>query len=360
MQLSPQLAYAGGTPAPQSLVPHVPSYTGQPVAEIHTVGSPPLLQLLLRSLCAAGTRLAGPGEFTLRAFLAGRIDLTQAEAVLGVIEAADRPTLNVALGQLAGGLARPLHGLRDRLLDLLAHVEAGFDFADEDLPFITQVELDRRLAEAERHVAGLVQQMASRGQPAHAVKVVLVGRPNTGKSSLWNRLAGHRAALVSDLPGTTRDYLIAELDLAGVKCQLIDTAGVRGEGREERGEGRGERQKEAITLPDCGPGEEGKCSCEIASVAESLAAGQRRTADVEVLCLDSTRPLDEWERSELQTGGTKSRIVVLTKCDAPRRTDCDCAALETSALEGQGIESLGGALREKALRRGWRSGRGGR
>ena len=109
VQLSPQLAYAGGTPAPQSLVPHVPSYTGQPVAEIHTVGSPPLLQLLLRSLCAAGTRLAGPGEFTLRAFLAGRIDLTQAEAVLGVIDAADRPKLNVALGQLAGGLARPLH-----------------------------------------------------------------------------------------------------------------------------------------------------------------------------------------------------------------------------------------------------------
>ena len=98
---------------------------------------------------AAGRRLAGPGEFTLRAFLAGRIDLTQAEAVLGVIDAAGPRELDIALGQLAGGLARPLHGLRDALLDLLAHLEAGFDFADEDLPFITRAELDRQLAEAE-------------------------------------------------------------------------------------------------------------------------------------------------------------------------------------------------------------------
>ena len=125
------------TPAPQ-----VRSYTGQPVAEIHTIGSPPLLQMMLRALCAAGARLAGPGEFTLRAFLAGRIDLTQAEAVLGVIDADDGPALDAALGQLAGGLARPLHRLRDDLLDLLAHVEAGFDFADEDLPFVTREELD--------------------------------------------------------------------------------------------------------------------------------------------------------------------------------------------------------------------------
>jgi tRNA modification GTPase len=124
---------AGGTPAPQ-----VRSYTGQPVVEIHTLGSPPLLQVLLRTLCAAGARLAGPGEFTLRAFLAGRLDLTQAEAVLGVIDANDSRELNTALGQLAGGLARPLHRVRDALLDLLAHVEAGFDFADEELPFITR------------------------------------------------------------------------------------------------------------------------------------------------------------------------------------------------------------------------------
>jgi len=261
--------------------------------------------------------------------------------VLAVIEAADQSELNVALGQLAGGLARPLHRLRDSLLDLLAHLEAGFDFADEDLPFITCQELDRRLAEADERVAGLLQQMASRGQPAHAVKVVLVGRPNTGKSSLWNALAGHRAALVSDLPGTTRDYLIAELDLGGPRCQVIATAGTGDGGRGTRGEGR-------ETPPDCGPGARGECSCDIDLVAERVAAEQRRTADMEVLCLDSTRPLDDWERRELGIEDGMNRIVVLTKCDAPRRIDCD-AAVETSALEGQGIESLRGVLRDKLL-----------
>jgi tRNA modification GTPase len=113
------------------------SYTGQMSAEFHTIGSPPLLDALLNSLCTDGARIAEPGEFTLRAFLSGRIDLTQAEAVLGIIEAADPRELQVATAQLAGGLAGPLHRLRDVLLELLAHLEAGFDFADEDLPFIT-------------------------------------------------------------------------------------------------------------------------------------------------------------------------------------------------------------------------------
>jgi len=202
------------------------SYTGQPIVEVHTIGSPPLLQIVLRALCATGARLAGPGEFTLRAFLAGRIDLTQAEAVLAVIDAHDPQDLNVALGQLAGGLARPLHRLREALLDLLAHVEAGFDFADEELPFIEREELDRQLGAANDEVAAIVRQLALRGEPIDMARAVLVGRPNAGKSSLFNALAGDHAALVSEHPGTTRDYLVAELDLDGLKCRLIDTAGL--------------------------------------------------------------------------------------------------------------------------------------
>ena len=120
-------------PCDLCLWPNQRSYTGQPTAEIHTFGSPPLLQAVLRAVCAAGARLAEPGEFTLRAFLTGRIDLTQAEAVLGVIDAGDDRQLHAALAQLAGGLAAPLCGLREELLDLLAHVEAGLDFADEDV-----------------------------------------------------------------------------------------------------------------------------------------------------------------------------------------------------------------------------------
>jgi tRNA modification GTPase len=298
------------------------SYTGQPLVEIHTIGSPPLLELLLQSLCSAGARLANPGEFTLRAFLAGRIDLGQAEAVLGVIDAADPEELHVALGQLAGGLAHPLRRLRDALLELLAHVEAGFDFADEDMPFITREELDRQLADAEQSVAAILAQMVSRSEPADAVQAVLVGRPNVGKSSLFNALAGRHAAIVSEHPGTTRDYLTAELDLDGVMCRLIDVAGTKNERTEV---------------------------CEIEETAQSAASAQRGQSRVELLCLDATRPLGDWEREELACSPAAGRIVVLTKCDAPRQTDYHQAAAETSSLTVRGIEALRDELRRAVL-----------
>ncbi len=311
------------------LWPNARSYTGQPVVEIHTIGSPPLLQLVLRSLTAAGTRLAGPGEFTMRAFLAGRIDLSQAEAVLGVIDAADPRELNVALRQLAGGLARPLHKLRESLLDLLSHLEAGFDFADEDIPFIARDELLSRLAEAGKQIADTLAQMASRDDSAVAERAVLFGRPNTGKSSLFNALAADRAALVCDLPGTTRDYLIAELDLDGVKCRLIDTAG--------RGERDGRFSGHSTVSQD------------LDSAAQSFAAEQSREADIQVLCIDSTRPPDEWEITRLQDASDRRRIVVLTKCDVPGSVVFDCPALRTSSVTGEGIDLLRGELRRKVL-----------
>jgi tRNA modification GTPase len=331
------------TPAPQ-----VRSYTGEPVVEIHTIGSPPLVQMLLRAVCAAGARLAGPGEFTLRAFLAGRIDLTQAEAVLGVIDADSASALDAALGQLAGGLARPLHRLRDDLLDLSAHVEAGFDFADEDLPFVTREELDRRLTEAESQVAAVQRQIDSRGETVDAVQAVLVGRPNTGKSSLFNAIVGSPAALVSHQSGTTRDYLTAELDLDGVKCRLIDTAGT---------------QEPLAAWQEF----------TIEHAAQLAADAQRRSSQIQVLCLDSTRPIDDWERREIdnvpllhrssvECSSTDSTaceqavahggIVVLTKCDAPRAIDAAATAIETSSRTGQGVQALRGELRRRALAAG--------
>ncbi len=206
--------------------PGTRSYTRQPLAEWHMLGSPPLVAAALCAVCAAGARQAQPGEFTLRAFLAGRLDLTQAEAVLGVIDANGPRDLQLALAQLAGGLAAPLHGLRSQLLDLLAHLEAGLDFVEEDIEFISAESLRAQLQSAAEQVDLLLSRLDQRMSAGEAPRVVLVGRPNVGKSSLFNALCGGPAALVADLPGTTRDFVRGMIDLGGVRCELIDTAGV--------------------------------------------------------------------------------------------------------------------------------------
>ena len=201
------------------------TYTGQPLAELHTISSPPLVERLVADLLAAGARPARPGEFTLRAFLAGKKDLTQAEAVLGVIEARTDAALHAALAQLAGGVTRPLDRLRDDLLNLLADVEAGLDFADEGIEFVAKPDLLARVGAGVTQLDALARQLDDRAVAGRPVRVALVGDPNAGKSSLFNALAGRGAALVSPVPGTTRDYLTAAISLGGVPVELIDTAG---------------------------------------------------------------------------------------------------------------------------------------
>ncbi|MBM3981640.1 MAG: GTP-binding protein [Planctomycetes bacterium] len=200
------------------------SYTGQDIAEIHTVGSPPLVERLVADLLAAGARPARPGEFTMRAFLAGKKDLPQAEAVQAVIEAGTDADLRAALAQLAGGVSRPLDALRDDLLNLLADMEAALDFADEDIEFVGTADTLRRVGAAIDQLDAVRAQLDDRAVSGRPVRVALVGLPNAGKSSLFNALTGG-AALVSATPGTTRDYLTAPLTLAGVAAELIDTAG---------------------------------------------------------------------------------------------------------------------------------------
>jgi tRNA modification GTPase len=206
--------------------PH--SYTGQDLVELHTISSPPLVERLVADLLAASARPAQPGEFTLRAFLSGKKDLTRAEAVLSVIEANTEDELKQALQQLAGGLANPMDALRDDLLSLLADVEAGLDFVEEDIEFVARPDLLRRIAAGLATLQTLSRQLDERTISGRAVRVVLVGEPNAGKSSLFNILAGtgtSTAAIVSPIPGTTRDYLLKRLDLGGVPVELIDTAG---------------------------------------------------------------------------------------------------------------------------------------
>ena len=294
------------------LWPSERSYTRQPVAELHLPGSPPLLAAALRTVCAAGARLAEPGEFTLRAFLAGRIDLTRAEAVLGAIDAGDDAQFQTALAQLAGGLAATLGSLRDGLLDLLSLIEAGLDFADEEIEFVSNDQIDRQLAAAAETIDRLGRQMNSRTESTDRARIVLAGRPNVGKSSLVNALAGDRVALVSDTPGTTRDYLQRRVELAGIQCVLVDTAGSAAGADDDA----------------------------LHAETQRMADRQRRRAHVQLLCIDSTRPIDDWEKAELARDALPARLIVLTKCDRPCRTDCAAPAIRTSARTGLGLSDL--------------------
>jgi tRNA modification GTPase len=291
------------------------SYTRQPSAELHLPGSPPVAEAALAAVCRAGARLAQPGEFTLRAFLAGRLDLIQAEAVLGVIDAADRSQLDAALGQLAGGLGRPLTALREQLLDLLAQLEAGLDFADEDIEFISPDELAHRLQAAVSAIAEQESRMETRGQAGRLPRVVLAGLPNAGKSSLLNAIAKDQLAIVSEVAGTTRDFVACRLELNGRECLLIDTAGMQSV---KSGDG-------------------------IDAAAQRLMREQTRQADLTLLCLDVSRPAGAQQREQLIDEGSAEQLIVWTKCDLPsaarHASDWPDAVL-TSSRTGLGVEAL--------------------
>lgn len=202
------------------------SYTGQPSVEIHCLGNVVILESIQSRLIECGAILAQPGEFTLRAFLAGRLDLTQCEAVLGVIHASNERSLDVALSQLAGGVSGPLGELRNSLITLLADLEAGLDFVDEDIEFISRSEILNRLERAHQITTSLLHQMESRSGQTFVLQVAIVGAPNAGKSSLVNALVAKQVSIVNTEPGTTRDYVRSRLDLDGILVDLLDTAGI--------------------------------------------------------------------------------------------------------------------------------------
>jgi len=228
------------------------SYTGDETVEIHTIGSPVLLDAMMATLISASdfVRLAKPGEFTLRAFLSGRLDLAQAEAVLGVIDAANDADLKTALHQLAGNVSAPLSAVRRILFETLTQLEASLDFADEEIPAISAQELRQTLANAFDHIEQIRRKITHRGVDGSKPKIVLTGPPNAGKSTLYNKLLQEEAALVSPFAGTTRDYLESEIDWDGIPAMLIDTAGIGSEAAGELDEFAQTKTQELLKQAD--------------------------------------------------------------------------------------------------------------
>jgi tRNA modification GTPase len=307
-QIRPSQFFQGGlrlpafhAPVPADIYSFVAprTYTGQDVIEIHTISCPPILDVLIAHCLDAGARAAQPGEFTMRAFLAGKLDLTRAEAVLGVIEATDRNELKHALAQLAGGLANPLRELRDDLLNLLADVEAGLDFAEEDIHFISTETLLKRIAKGLAYLTLMRKQIEQRSLGQRPCRVVLAGKPNAGKSSLFNALVGKAAALVSAEPGTTRDYLEKTINLEGMAVCLIDTAG------------------------------QGASLDAIDASAQQLGTQQSGQADIVLWCRACDDPLDAVL--------PPYAIGIATKAD---RAEAPSGWLATSAITGAGIDEL--------------------
>ena len=322
------LVWGEKLPVPCTLYfwPEGRGFTGQQSIELHTIGSQPLLDATVRSLCESGCRLAGPGEFTLRAFLSGRIDLPQAEAVLGVIEADDRKQLDVALRQLAGGIGRPLAALRERLLEMLCHLEAEFDFADEEIEFLDRDVLRQELETSLQIIRQLQQQMQQRTSTADRPRVVLIGRPNTGKSSLFNALLKRTAvenisAIVSPQPGTTRDWLEAELQIAETAFTLLDTAGI---------------ETVDVQSDDDQPRQ----------LAQAFTHDAIEQAAIVLLCLESGEAPNESETAFLRENVART-IIVRTKSDLQTP---DETALATSATTGEGLPQLLDAIQSQLQR----------
>lgn len=208
------------------LWPDERSFTGEVCAELHFLGSVPLVQRVVRRLTECGASPAERGEFALRAFLAGKLDLVQAEAILGVIESSGTEQLHWALEQLAGNISGPVRQLRGEMMEILAHLEAGLDFVEEDIEFISHEELSEKLQAIQDRVDMLAQLLNSRGVAGRELEVALVGEPNAGKSSLFNALLCSGRAIVSDEAGTTRDIVSARLALHDLSIVLLDTAGI--------------------------------------------------------------------------------------------------------------------------------------
>ena len=287
--------------------PH--SYTGEDVVELSAHGSPVILRGIVRAAMEAGARLARPGEFTLRAFLSGRIDLVQAEAVADLIASATPLQARVAFDQLEGTLTRRITALDATLFDLIARLEASLDFPDEGYHFIDREETQQRMRDVIEGIDTLLED-GRRGRIVRdGATVVLAGRPNVGKSSIFNALAGADRAIVTDVPGTTRDLITEPIDVNGIAVTLVDTAGAR----------------EAHDVVE----------------REGVARGERArgVADLILVVVDRSEALSRDDHALLDETASSKRLIVANKGDLPSRVTL-VGSIVVSATNGDGLDRL--------------------
>ncbi len=289
------------------------SYTGDDVIEIAAHGSPVLLEYLVRQCCAGGARLAEPGEFTQRAFLAGRIDLTQAEAVDDLIGSSTLEQARVAARQLGGALAKLVAPVKAKLVGLIAALEAGIDFAEDDIDVMAASAIEEKIAEVYLPLLELERSFAYGRVVRDGFKLAIVGRPNAGKSSLFNRLVERDRAIVTATPGTTRDLVTERVAIDGIPVDLMDTAGLR--------EGADEAERMGI-----------------AKSHEAMA-----DADVVLLVVDAVVGISAEDRAVLERGAlvawNKNDLV-----DGVRGPGFEVQGVRTSAVTGEGIAELRAAI----------------
>ena len=299
------------------------SYTGEDVLELQAHGSPVVLDMLLERVIEVGARLARPGEFTERAFLNDRLDLSQAEAVADLIDSASRAAARSAQRSLEGAFAREVNALVAKLTDLRGFVEAAIDFPEEEIDFLSGSDVAQRLIRLREDFARIIASAQQGTALREGLTVVIAGRPNVGKSTLLNRLVGREAAIVTDVPGTTRDALHEELQLDGLPLHVVDTAGLR----------------------------------ETSDAVESI--GIERTwervdaADVMLLVIDDAEPVcDESILSRIPE--TLKTVRVMNKIDLTgggcgrRSAVADGDTIGVSAKTGAGVDVLRECLKEQA------------
>lgn len=281
-----------------------------------------MLRYALDRACQAGARLAEPGEFTLRAYVNGRIDLPQAEAVRDLIDATTLYQARIAAQQVEGSVSRRLKPVKEKLLELIALLEAGIDFAEDDISVAPTEEIVGRLDPLIEAVRQLAASFAY-GKLVHdGFTLAIVGRPNVGKSSLFNRLLEQDRAIVTEIPGTTRDSISETASLEGIPVRFVDTAGIR----------------------------QGQDVVESLGIERSYQA--MADADLTLVVIDSSAPLETEDHELIRRAAEQGRsLIAANKCDLPQRAD-QAGAVAVSAITGEGIVELRRAIVETLAPRG--------